>query len=144
MTEPQLVAIPSTLRWTGEPAVYTPERPHWQQHGACLASDPDTFFPERGEDSRPAKEICRGCPVRQECLDYALDTRQLYGIWGGTSERERRRMRPRAREARVNSADPQRDLARRMYQRGAAPAAIAVELGVTARTVHRYLDEAAS
>ena len=51
------------------------------------------FFPSRGESLRPAKTVCADCPVRQECLDYSLSQEYpMYGVWGGTSERERTRM----------------------------------------------------
>lgn len=73
-----------------EPA---PEDEPWHlQLGACRGVDPHMFFPERGEDTRPAKAVCFGCQVREECLQYALATRNP-GIWGGTSDRDRRRMR---------------------------------------------------
>lgn len=65
----------------------------WQQQGACNGVDPDLFFPERGEPTEPAKAVCADCHVRTECLDYALDNREMHGIWGGMSERERRRIR---------------------------------------------------
>jgi WhiB family transcriptional regulator, redox-sensing transcriptional regulator len=74
---------------TAEP----PNYPDWFQRAACIGCDPDLFFPERGEHTRPAKEVCRGCPVREECLEFALATVEKFGIWGGTSERERRRIR---------------------------------------------------
>ena len=66
----------------------------WRQHANCLGVDPDLFFPERGASTREAKEVCKGCAVREQCLAYAL-TRPLqkFGIWGGMSERERRRLR---------------------------------------------------
>ena len=56
-------------------------------------ADADLFFPERGASTRRAKAICDGCPVRGECLDYALAHGEKFGIWGGLSERERRRVR---------------------------------------------------
>src|SRR5690606_18251896 len=65
----------------------------WQDLANCLGVDPDLFFPERGASTREAKEVCRSCVVREECLDYALGTGQKFGIWGGMSERERRRIR---------------------------------------------------
>mgnify|MGYP000160797370 CR=1 FL=1 len=58
-----------------------------------LGVDPDLFFPERGASTREAKEVCRGCIVRLECLEYALTNGEKFGIWGGLSERERRRLR---------------------------------------------------
>lgn len=65
----------------------------WQDRANCLGVDPDLFFPERGASTREAKEVCRGCVVRDECLEYALAHGEKFGIWGGMSERERRRIR---------------------------------------------------
>jgi WhiB family transcriptional regulator, redox-sensing transcriptional regulator len=65
----------------------------WQDQANCLGVDPDLFFPERGASTREAKEVCRGCVVREECLEYALSHGEKFGIWGGLSERERRRLR---------------------------------------------------
>src|ERR1700709_2474497 len=71
----------------------TPDQRTWQDQANCLGVDPDLFFPERGASTREAKEVCRGCVVRLDCLDYALDNGEKFGIWGGLSERERRRLR---------------------------------------------------
>ena len=65
----------------------------WQDQANCLGVDPDLFFPERGASTREAKEVCRGCVVRLQCLEYALSNGEKFGIWGGLSERERRRLR---------------------------------------------------
>ena len=65
----------------------------WQGQANCLGVDPDLFFPERGASTREAKGGCRGCDVREECLEYALVNGEKFGIWGGLSERERRRIR---------------------------------------------------
>jgi len=65
----------------------------WQDEANCLGVDPDLFFPERGASTREAKEVCKGCVVRAECLEYALANGEKFGIWGGMSERERRRIR---------------------------------------------------
>ena len=61
--------------------------------GTCLGVHRDLFFPERGASTREAKGVCRGCVVREECLEYALVNGEKFGIWGGLSERERRRIR---------------------------------------------------
>lgn len=66
---------------------------YWQNEANCLGVDPDLFFPDRGTSTREAKEICRGCVVRLDCLEYALTNGEKFGIWGGLSERERRRLR---------------------------------------------------
>ena len=65
----------------------------WQARSNCMGVDPDLFFPERGASTREAKEVCRGCVVREDCLEYALANGEKFGIWGGLSERERRRIR---------------------------------------------------
>lgn len=65
----------------------------WQEYSNCLGVDPDLFFPERGASTREAKEVCRGCVVREECLEFAIRHGEKFGIWGGLSERERRRIR---------------------------------------------------
>jgi WhiB family redox-sensing transcriptional regulator len=71
----------------------------WRERAACRRPgvDPEWFFPEQGGTTRPAKRICQQCPVRVDCLDYAIATRQQFGVWGGLSERERRRLWGRAR-----------------------------------------------
>ena len=70
-----------------------PEAEGWQDYANCLGVDPDLFFPERGASTREAKEVCKGCIVREDCLEYALANGEKFGIWGGLSERERRRIR---------------------------------------------------
>ena len=78
------------------------ERPDWQALAACRTADVniDAFFPSRGERIDEAKRICATCPVREECLEYALVNFITHGIWGGTSERERRSLR---RQQRIDS-----------------------------------------
>ena len=68
----------------------------WQDHANCLGVDPDLFFPERGASTREAKEVCLSCEVRAQCLEYALANDERFGIWGGLSERARRRLKKRA------------------------------------------------
>ena len=65
----------------------------WADQAKCLVAEPDTFFPEKGGSTREAKRICAQCPVTAECLEYALENDERFGIWGGLSERERRRLR---------------------------------------------------
>jgi WhiB family redox-sensing transcriptional regulator len=67
----------------------------WERQANCMGVDPDLFFPERGASTREAKEVCRGCVVREDCLEYALANGEKFGIWGGLSERERRKIRRR-------------------------------------------------
>lgn len=71
--------------------------PEWMKRAACLHEDPALFFPRAGMWPTEAREICAGCPVRETCLEYALSFsgNHDHGVWGGTTERERRRMRQR-------------------------------------------------
>ncbi len=68
----------------------------WQVDALCAQTDPEAFFPEKGGSTRDAKRVCSSCEVRGECLEYALQNDERFGIWGGLSERERRRLRRRA------------------------------------------------
>lgn len=61
--------------------------------GLTTAERDDIFFPDRGAPTKTAKAICKVCPVREDCLKHALDNNERFGIWGGLSERERRRIR---------------------------------------------------
>lgn len=64
----------------------------WRQRAACRGVDPDVFYPVSDDDAEASKSICRVCPVREACLEYALANRERDGVWGGATERERRRM----------------------------------------------------
>jgi WhiB family redox-sensing transcriptional regulator len=69
----------------------------WRSRGACLNADPELFFPLSSvgpslEQLAEAKQICGRCPVRAECLEFALATEQVHGVWGGSSEQERRNL----------------------------------------------------
>jgi WhiB family redox-sensing transcriptional regulator len=68
----------------------------WQERALCAQTDPEAFFPEKGGSTREAKKVCLGCDVRGECLEYALAHDERFGIWGGLSERERRRLKKEA------------------------------------------------
>ena len=71
------------------------EELRWQERALCAQTDPEAFFPEKGGSTREAKRICTTCAVRSECLEYALGNDERFGIWGGLSERERRRLKRR-------------------------------------------------
>ena len=72
----------------------------WRELGACRGLDPEVFFPETDEEADVAKNICATCDVRVACLEHALSSREKVGVWGGTTERERRRIiRQRRRSA---------------------------------------------
>ncbi|PZS22416.1 MAG: WhiB family transcriptional regulator [Acidimicrobiales bacterium] len=66
--------------------------PSWRQRAACRGLDPDIFYPVTDEEADEAKAICAECPVRQPCLEHALANREHDGVWGGATERERRRL----------------------------------------------------
>ncbi|MFM2321457.1 MAG: hypothetical protein RL612_604 [Actinomycetota bacterium] len=68
----------------------------WQADAICAQTDPEAFFPEKGGSTREAKKICGGCDVKAQCLEYALKNDERFGIWGGLSERERRKLKKRA------------------------------------------------
>lgn len=72
----------------------------WVDSANCIGVDPDLFFPERGASTKESKEVCRGCIVREDCLEFALVSGEKFGIWGGLSERERRRIRRQRSQAR--------------------------------------------
>lgn len=69
----------------------------WMQRGSCAQQPPSTFFPSDGVGVEVARRICATCPVTAECLEYALENRIEHGVWGGCSERERRRILRRRR-----------------------------------------------
>jgi WhiB family redox-sensing transcriptional regulator len=83
-----------TVRLYGEPpGPLGGEELSWLDRGLCAETDPEAFFPEKGGSTREAKRVCRSCEVRYECLKYALEHGINFGIWGGMSERERRRLK---------------------------------------------------
>jgi WhiB family redox-sensing transcriptional regulator len=69
------------------------EEASWQERALCAQTDPESFFPEKGGSTREAKRICISCDVKDDCLEYALANDERFGIWGGLSERERRRLK---------------------------------------------------
>ncbi|QFG09439.1 WhiB family transcription factor [Mycobacterium phage Yuna] len=66
----------------------------WENDALCAQSDPEAFFPEKGQSAEPARRICRGCPVLDDCLDRALGyDGEVFGVWGGLTQRDRRDIR---------------------------------------------------
>lgn len=76
----------------------------WQERGICNQTDPEVFFPNKGGDATliaAAKRVCMSCEVRVQCLDYALDNDERFGVWGGLTERQRRRINRDRRRGQV-------------------------------------------
>lgn len=71
--------------------------PEWMRQGRCREVPPSTFFPSDGVGVDVARRLCQTCPVMEPCLEYALVERIDHGVWGGASERERRRILKRRR-----------------------------------------------
>lgn len=71
------------------------EKPAWMADASCRGMDPSLFFAERGAPTATAKAVCAGCPVTAECLAYAINLGERNGVWGGLSERQRRKIRTR-------------------------------------------------
>ena len=112
--------------------------PEWMADGLCAEVDPELFYPEGGESNRDAKRICGGCEVRPECLAYAIANRERFGVWGGTTERERRRMhRPVVRQAPGRRRPDKREGVVRQLAATLTDPEIAVRLGCSSRTVLR-------
>ena len=81
----------------GVPGLFVEDQEEgWQERALCAQTDPEAFFPEKGGSTREAKKICTGCEVKAACLEYALANDERFGIWGGLSERERRRIKREA------------------------------------------------
>lgn len=68
------------------------DAPAWMNASLCAQTDPESFFPDKGGSTREAKAVCGRCAVAAECLDYAIENQERWGIWGGLSERERRKL----------------------------------------------------
>jgi len=92
---PQLKLVSSQPEKPDVAPAITPADEAWQDRALCAQTDPEAFFPEKGGSTREAKRICQGCEVRSECLEYALQHDERFGIWGGLSERERRKLKKR-------------------------------------------------
>ena len=91
-----------TLMLPGEPPslLELARRPAWMARAACRGMEQTPFFPPSGEPGDKAREVCAGCPVREDCLRYAVES-EVVGVWAGTSKRERRAMRRKANRGRT-------------------------------------------
>ena len=118
------------------PALPAPVPAGWQYRAACRGTDLSVFFLGRGESAEPARQVCAACPVRQPCLDYALNHAITHGIWGGLTERDRRPLRVHHSAA----ARQQRDEAiTAAAAAGSTKAAIGRAFGLAATSVTRAL-----
>ena len=84
---------PDALRRPSQLDPSEPDDRAWTAQAACRGMAVELFFPDRGVPGDDAKATCQACPVQQQCLDYALANGEEFGVWGGTSERERRGIR---------------------------------------------------
>jgi len=111
-------------------------RPAWHADAACREHPEIDFFPSRGQSTASAKKVCAGCLVREECLGAAMHWREKHGIWGGLSERERRRAR---RDAGGGTAEFDEQSILEAYADGLSMAVVADRLqlapGLVARVV---------
>ncbi|TFB54069.1 WhiB family transcriptional regulator [Cryobacterium sp. Hz7] len=89
--DPVRLGVPGVRKEAGDGDLLS-----WQSDSLCAQTDPEAFFPEKGGSTRDAKKICSSCEVKTQCLQYALANDERFGIWGGLSERERRKLRKRA------------------------------------------------
>ncbi|GAA5128884.1 WhiB family transcriptional regulator [Haloechinothrix salitolerans] len=71
--------------------------PAWVSEALCAQTDPEAFFPEKGGTAEPARRTCARCPVLAQCRDYALTNAEHYGVWGGLTDNDRRRIRSQGR-----------------------------------------------
>lgn len=115
--------------------------PDFRFDGLCTQITPDVFFPEKGDSVEPAKAVCRDCPVRAACLDYALARDEPHGVWGGMSVNERQRLRQERGlpSGWQSGLDQRRDTARQLAGQGHTTPEIARVLGTHPNTVKAYL-----
>lgn len=87
--------VPGSDSHVGRISADAPPAPDgdWEGRGRCAEVGGDLFYPEDGESAAPALRVCAACEVRARCLDWALETGQVWGVWGGTTERQRQAMR---------------------------------------------------
>lgn len=122
---------------TTAPAVSSKQIPRssdWREHALCAQTDPEAFFPNKGDSGEQAKRVCADCPVTSECLAWALAHRIPFGIWGGLSVEQRRRLQRGQAPRRTAAQDA--EIARRTAAGQSAPQ-IAQALDLTVRSVHR-------
>lgn len=109
----------------------------WRERAACRGMDPALFFPEQGEHTDEAKAVCDGCCVREFCLEDGVAER--HGIWGGLSERQRRRLGRRRLTALQRLRMERDERVRHLTDRGYSVAVVAGNVGVSEHVVHDIL-----
>lgn len=126
-------------------------QPGWIEEAICPQTDPEIFFPEKGSSSRQALKVCASCPVKLDCLVEAMTTAAgSTGIWGGTTENDRRAIRRRlagtplgSTPSRTRKKDRDQTIVL-LYRAGMSVPEVALEAGVSERTVHRAVAAADS
>jgi WhiB family redox-sensing transcriptional regulator len=110
----------------------------WKERGACRDEDPEMFFPTRRDQEAAPRAVCKSCPVQVECLSWALDNSESYGVWGGYTEEERKPMRGARHRARISNAEQRIDQIIELRDRQGYPwHRIADLVGVHRQTVQR-------
>ncbi len=115
----------------------------WTLDALCAQTDPEVFFPDRGQNPKAAKRICAQCPVAEICREIAVADPAITGVWGGTTHRERQQIR---RERGLPSEQELERIARKanvraLLARGIGPPEIAESLGVAYQTIYRDIKE---
>ena len=123
----------AVIEWDGIPDL-TLERPAWQTRAACRGHDPAIFFPDRGETQAEAKRICMSCPVRVDCLEWALANHERFGIWGGES-RALTRLQKRQPKATRDDLGPKDQWPYRFHDLRHFSVTTLIAAGVDVRTV---------
>ena len=119
---------------------YVGQEPDWKIEGLCNEVGTELFYPPNDDpDTERAKRICKRCTVIDQCLEYALKNNEPYGVWGGKTPAQRRRMRSAQRvHRRVETVKARQSEALRLSRSGLSAPQVAERMGVTARTVERW------
>lgn len=133
--------IPSSRKPTNHQEVglydFSDEEKEWRKHALCRGLDNNIFFPERGHSMLRAYAVCRGCPVRYECLEWAIETGDKWGIRGGFTPEERTKIRKRVEGEKISYELASTDLDEKRYKRlMRAMARVGVE---SVRALHQYV-----
>lgn len=153
-TTPQLEVVSLPI-----PTIRPAQDSDWRDRGACLGSDPEKFFPEKGSPSKEAKRTCNEkCTVREQCLEYALQNDERFGIWGGLSTLQRMKLLQerqgnpsKSTEHSASTAPGRRSrtaerdaLIRKLRSEHVSPRDIAQKFDISLNTVYRVAGKAAT